>query len=538
MAVDSIKEIISRLGVRTDAKDVFLIGANGAQQNWLIDLRAVFMQPDTLAQIAAAFWEKYKDREPFQLGGMETAAIPLLTALMLLAPPQRGKVNGFIIRKQRKTTGLGNLIEGVMTDEPVILVDDILNSGESAEKGRVAIAATGRAVQEVFAIIDYQSRQGHQWRARHHITVQSLFTLDDFGLTLSNNPAPLTQQYKELWRTTVPGAFAFYIVPKSAPTLANNKLYRGCDVGKMQAFDPETGSVIWEYQATGTVRRKGIWSSPAVVDGRLYFGAYNGCIYCLDAETGKEIWVQSLGEWVGASPLVVPRHGLVYFGIEYERPWAKGSIGAFDLKTGQQVWEHLTKAFQHGSPAYWQGGDLIIWGTADHDMLALEATTGKVRWAFKTRRSVKYAPAISEERGLVAFASFDKSIYVLDVQTGVKRGEWETGEICYTTPLFMGNRLFCGSGDRHLYVIDLDRMELIRKIDLHGRVYASPVAIGNRVIVATAGGRVLEIDAHSLEMHGEVQVPDAVTNAVGKCRRKALLCFHLHESSLRIRAFG
>jgi outer membrane protein assembly factor BamB len=514
MIVDSVRETIHRLGVRVDAGDIFLIGPQGAQQSWLIDLRAVFMQPDTLAQIAAAFWEKYKDREPFQLGGMETAAIPLLTALMLLAPPQRGKVNGFIIRKQRKTTGLGNLIEGMVTDEPVILVDDILNSGASAEKGRAAIAATGRTVREVFAVIDYHSRQGHQWRAKYHIAVQSLFTLDDFGLKLSNNPAPLAQQYKELWRTTVPGAFAFYVVPKSAPVLVNGKLYRGCDAGKMQAFDPDTGAVIWEYQTTGTVRWKGIWSSPAVVEGRLYFGAYNGCIYCLDAETGKEIWVRSLGEWVGASPLIVPRHGLVYFGIEYERPWAKGSIGAFDLKTGQQVWERLTKAFQHGSPAYWQGGDLIIWGTADHDMLALEASTGKVRWCFKTRRSVKYAPAISEDRGLVAFASFDKSIYVLDAQTGEKRGEWETGEICYTTPLFMENRLFCGSGDRNLYVIDLDNMELIQKIDLHGRVYASPVAVGNRVIVATAGGRVVEIDARSLEIRGEVQVPDAVTNAV------------------------
>jgi hypothetical protein len=251
-----------------------------------------------------------------------------------------------------------------------------------------------------------------------------------------------------------------------------------------------------------------------VVDGRLYFGAYNGCIYCLDAETGEEIWVQSLGEWVGASPLVVPRHGLVYFGIEYERPWAKGCIAAFDIKTGEQVWERRTKAFQHGSPGYWQGGDLIIWGTADHDTLALDASTGEIRWAFKTRRSIKYAPAISEERGLVAFASFDKSIYVLDVRTGKKLGEWETGEICYTTPLFRGNRLFCGSGDRNLYVIDLDRMELVRKMDLHGRVYASPVAVDDRVIVATTGGRVLEIDAESLDIRGELHVPDAVTNAV------------------------
>jgi outer membrane protein assembly factor BamB len=157
---------------------------------------------------------------------------------------------------------------------------------------------------------------------------------------------------------------------------------------------------------------------------------------------------------------------------------------------------------------------MIIWGTADHDMVGFDARTGSVRWEFKTRRSVKYAPAIDEARRLVAFASFDKSIYVLDVETGEKRGEWETGEICYTTPLFVDGKLFCGSGDRNLYVIDVDSMELIRKIDLHARVYSSPVRIEDRVVVATSGGRVVEIDVETLEIKGELRVPDAVTNAI------------------------
>jgi outer membrane protein assembly factor BamB len=433
---------------------------------------------------------------------------------MLLAPSERGKVNGFIIRKERKTTGLGNAIEGMVTDEPIILVDDIFNSGASADKARAVVESVGRSLTEVFAVIDYKSKRGLHWRATQNLAVQSLYTLDDFELSLASNPAPLARQFKELWRTSVPGAFPYHVVPKSAPCLVNNKLYRGCDAGKMQAFDPETGSLIWEYQTTGAARSKGIWSSPAVVDGRLYFGAYNGCIYCLDADTGQEIWVQSRGEWVGASPLVVPRHGLVYFGIEYERPWAKGSVGAFDTQTGKQVWQRFTKAYQHGSPAYWQGGDLIIWGTADHDMVALEAKTGATRWSFRTRRSVKYSPAVNEDRGLVAFASFDKSIYLLDVASGEKRGEWQTGEICYTTPLFVGNRLFCGSGDRHLYVIDIDTLSIVKQFDFHGRVYSPPVAVDGHVIVGTTGGRVIEIDAVTLNIRSELQLPDAITNAV------------------------
>src|SRR5206468_1282404 len=103
----------------------------------------VFMQRDTLLQIAHAFWERNAAREPFQLGGLETAAIPLLTALMLTAPAERGPVNGFIIRKDRKTTGMGNAIEGDVLDLPIILVDDSLNSGSSAQKARTVIGMAG-----------------------------------------------------------------------------------------------------------------------------------------------------------------------------------------------------------------------------------------------------------------------------------------------------------------------------------------------------------------------------------------------------------
>jgi outer membrane protein assembly factor BamB len=512
--LEDVRAIIQNIGVRTAAGGDVLIATNGASQTWLIDLRAVFMQRDALEAIATAFWKKYRQHGKFQLCGMEAAGIPLLTALLLYAPPEHGNINGFIIRKERKTTGLGNAIEGSVTDDPIVFVDDIINSGSSADKARVVLKAIGKTITYLFTVIDYRSRRGMDWRSEHQIQVDSLFGLSDFDLALSKNPEPLQQRYRQLWHTPIEGGYPFYIVPKSAPLLVGNRIYRGCDAGKMQAFDVETGRVTWEYQATGVATKKGIWSSPAVHDGRLYFGAYNGCIYCLNATTGREIWSQSYGEWVGASPIVVPEHGLVYFGLEYQRPWAQGSIGAFDIRDGRKVWEHRVKAYQHGSPSYWKGGDLIVWGSADHVMLGLDAKTGAIRWQFETRRSVKYAPAIDEARKLVAFASFDKSIYILDVETGEKRGEWLTGELCYTTPLFVGNKLFCGSGDRHLYVIDVDAMELVRKIDLNARVYSSPVRINDRIILGTTGGRLLEIDIETLEIKGELQIPDAVTNAV------------------------
>jgi outer membrane protein assembly factor BamB len=508
-----IKSQIFRIGLKTQAEGASILSTKGRPQNWLIDMRRLFLHRDTLELIAREFWARFDQHQPFQIAGMETAAIPLLTALMIYAPRDRGVVNAVIIRKERKITGLCNPIEGELTDLPIVLVDDILNSGGSAEKARAVIAQAGRRFWKAFVVVDYQSQRGLRWREEKGVDVTALFVLVDLNLELAKAPSPPTQHYKDLWRTEVSGGFPFNVVPKSPPVLLGNVIYRGCDAGKLHAFDALTGKVVWEFAVKGT-GRKGIMSAPLLHEGRVYFGAFNGAIYCLDAASGIEIWSQSYGEWVGASPIVAPKHGLVYFGIEYARPWARGSIGAFALDTGARVWEHLVHKLQHGSPAYWHGGDLILWGSADHEMVALKAGTGDVVWVFPTRRSVKYAPAIDEERGYCAFASFDTSIYVLDVRNGKKLGEWPTGEICYTTPLIHQSRLFCGSGDRHFYVIDLDRMELIKKMDMGGRVYASPKLIGGRVVFATCGGVVIEMDPQTLEITGRLQLPDAVTNAV------------------------
>jgi orotate phosphoribosyltransferase len=139
---------ITRSGVHRD--DAKTISTQGRFQNWLIDLRSTFMSPDLLAAIADEFWSLNQGRPAFQIGGMETAAIPLLTAILLRAPERHRGINGFMIRKERKATGLGRIIEGKITDAPVVLVDDIVNSAKSAEKARAAVEAVGHRQYSFF----------------------------------------------------------------------------------------------------------------------------------------------------------------------------------------------------------------------------------------------------------------------------------------------------------------------------------------------------------------------------------------------------
>src|SRR5262249_38714263 len=161
---------------------------------------------------------RFAAQDTFQLAGMESASLPLLTALALVGRRLGKKVSIAFIRKERKTSGLGRNIEGELASNSVILVDDVINRGRSAEKGRAVLARAGASVASMFVVIDYRARDSLAWRKQHNIDIQSLFTLEDLGLALrAPTKPPPSRQYRPLWGFDVPGASAYHVVPKSAP---------------------------------------------------------------------------------------------------------------------------------------------------------------------------------------------------------------------------------------------------------------------------------------------------------------------------------
>ncbi len=510
----TLTDLISDKGINFASDEQKIMSPSGKTQKWLIDLRPVLLDVEGLKLITDLFWDQFESKLPFQIGGMEVAAVPLVTALLMRAEQRGLKTSGFIIRKERKTSGLGKLIEGTLTDDPIILVDDIMNSGSSLEKARAALEQAGKKIDEVFVVLNFESQGGKQWAHQHKVKINHLLNLDPFDVEMASRDwVPPRMVYEVIWRFFEPGAFPFHIVPKSTPLLVGDKIYMGTEAGKMVCVDRHTGEAIWKYDVK-THHQKGIWSSPAYHNGRLYFGAYNGIAYCLDAENGKEIWKNPCCEFIGSSPLIVPENNMMYLGLEHQRPRQMGSNAAFDLETSERVWERAQKKYQHGSAAYYAPKDLVIWGNADHDITAYEAKTGKIVWKHDTVRSHKYPPRVDEERKLVISTSFDGNIYILDVETGKQKAAIQTNDICYTTALVAHDKIFAGSGDRHMYIIDANNFELLKKMDCHARVYSSPRLIDGNVIFGTGGGRIIELNPDTLEIEAQAQLSDAITNAI------------------------
>jgi len=332
------------------AENQRLISPNGAENRWLIDLRRIFMEPKSLDAAAELFWQECAGRLPFQVGGLEAAAIPLVTAIVMKSQSRGTPVNGFILRKERKTYGTGSQIEGTLSDAPVVIIDDVLNSGASMEKARVVLEQQYRTIAFTYVLIDYESPRGNLWRKRHGIPVIAPFRLSEFGLSIEQ-PAPRpVATFHNRWRFASPDPNFFHRVPKSFPATDGQHVYFGSDCGIFWCLDARDGAVVWKFevQAKG---HKNLWSSPALHDGRVYFGSYDGNVYCLDAMSGREVWRYTEADWVGSSPALAPDLGYLFIGLEFAVEDKRGSIAALRLEDGEKVWEHLTKRYTHASPS-------------------------------------------------------------------------------------------------------------------------------------------------------------------------------------------
>lgn len=156
---------------------------------WQFYLRRALLDRECLTAIALDFWARFAtlhENEPFQLGGVESAAVPIITMLVLAAPKP---VTAFTIRKERKAYGLRNVIEGRPDPAlPVMFIDDLTSPSHNAFWLAVReIHSAGLRMNGHGYVLVRKQRAAEAAvipTSSGPVTIQSMFTLDDFSLTL------------------------------------------------------------------------------------------------------------------------------------------------------------------------------------------------------------------------------------------------------------------------------------------------------------------------------------------------------------------
>ncbi|HTW80689.1 MAG TPA: hypothetical protein VME23_14175 [Terracidiphilus sp.] len=160
---------------------------------WQFYLRRVLLDAHCLNLICEDFWNRFEHLfklEPFQLAGVESAAVPLMTAIIIDGARRSLDINAFTIRKDRKTYGLRNLIEGSPSSRPVLFIDDLTSPQHNAFWHAIhAISQSGLKLNgHGYVLVRKQNADACPVieTSMGRVKIDSLFTLSDFSMTLED----------------------------------------------------------------------------------------------------------------------------------------------------------------------------------------------------------------------------------------------------------------------------------------------------------------------------------------------------------------
>ncbi|MEZ3116171.1 orotate phosphoribosyltransferase [Halobaculum sp. MBLA0147] len=145
--------------------------SHGGTSDYYVDKYQFETDPTALARVAAAFADRLDGEH---LAGVALGAVPLVAATAVETDTPYA-----IVRKAAKEYGTSNRIEGPLPDdEPVVVLEDVATTGQSALDAVEALRDAGATVDRVLVVVDRQEG-AEQLLADHDVELQSLLTASD-----------------------------------------------------------------------------------------------------------------------------------------------------------------------------------------------------------------------------------------------------------------------------------------------------------------------------------------------------------------------
>ncbi len=210
---------------------------------------------------------------------------------------------------------------------------------------------------------------------------------------------------------------------QATPVVVDGTMY--LSTGHVSAIDAATGVVKWRYpkeETTGAFGRGGSNRGVVVAEGKVFSAWPSNMLIALDQKTGELVWQTKIAERGNTNAPAIYWDGLVYMGVGGGESGVRGQFGAYDAKTGKEVWKFWTipgpGEFGHDT---WEGDSWKYGGAPVWTSSSIDPELGMI-----------YVPAGNAgpdndgtKRG--GDNLFTVSIIALDLKTGVRR--WHFQEV-------------------------------------------------------------------------------------------------------------
>jgi outer membrane protein assembly factor BamB len=276
---------------------------------------------------------------------------------------------------------------------------------------------------------------------------------------------------KEIWKYKAGAGI------KVGVAVSGDSVYAGDEDGKFHCIAAKTGEKRWIFDTQAEI------TAAANFDGeKVLFGASDNFLYCLDKNTGgKPLWTFKVpGGPVMGSPAIIGGKTFV--------AGCDSTLHVIDVANGKEL-ESVELSGQVGAtPALI--GDFLYVGTITNQVQAVDWKKKAVSWTYEAKKKQQpFAASVAATKDLVLGASRDRCLHAIVRATGKSKWIFATDGRLESSPVVAGNRVYVGSNDGKLYVVDLTTGQRIQAIELGTKgILASPAVSDSRLVIGTLDG--------------------------------------------------
>ncbi|ACI52835.1 Pyrrolo-quinoline quinone [Gluconacetobacter diazotrophicus PA1 5] len=246
---------------------------------------------------------------------------------------------------------------------------------------------------------------------------------------------------------------------RSAPTIADGRLFFGTIDERLFAVDAATGNVLWTYASTAVDTVIFGQPAPAVVGDVVVAGFGSGDLVALRAESGEVVWSDTLGSTNGQETTVdfscVRGMPVVVDGTVYAIS-AASVLVALDVRSGRRLWERAVA----GQDSLLVVDNWLYVLSLDQQLACIDRLSGHVRWITQLRRyrrvdvqkdGVTWTGPILAGGKLVCVSTLPETGYAtIDPVTGALLSIGKLPGVATVAPIVVDGRLLIVTDDGHL----------------------------------------------------------------------------------------
>ncbi len=356
-------------------------------------------------------------------------------------------------------------------------------------------------------------------------------------------PDALPAQLTEVWRVPVGEGY-------SGPLVIDGTVYQfgrqdGGEV--LRALSLADGSELWttsynapfEVESAAREHGPGPKSTPVYAAGRIFTLGISGVLSAVDAADGNVLWRHDFADdfarawpiWgASMSPIVIGDRLVAHVGGD-----DGGAMTAFDVTSGDTVWQNGEFTPGYASPIHLRVGDIDVLVTQSNEhIIAVNAADGATLWSMPYATSAwQNAVTPLAVGNNVVLSGLDMDIFSVGFAaggSGISTEEaWRSNAqpLYMSTPVLVGDRLFAMTHRRRGQFVCLNAATGEPIWASRGREGENAVfvVLGDRVAVLTDEGRlvIFDVAADAYEPLGEYEVASSPTWAHPAFTRQGVL---------------